>query len=381
MSKTRIFVSSTCYDLAPVREDLRNHIIQLGHDPILSEYPSFPINPDDTAITNCTKNVRTNTDVLLLIVGGNRGSIDPQSGRSVTNLEYETARQHGIPCFVFVNQALLTLLPVWKKNPNSDFTPAVDYPEVFEFVEKIRGENRWTFPFNKTFDVKETLSLQLSAMLQELLERNRAGKLDPLAAYASESAEAQRLARERPPYWEFLLTAELLKTRLATVLRRFDRLKAGVTHIPSRLINGRDFLSWVQAKIDDLLALVDALKLQLPTIHVAWGEPGRPGDVHEIRSSVSEFGQLCSQLVDWEEDLRAAAPPQQVRSLKKTMEGFTEGILQEIERLPVELLRPFEGGAKPIGSLEIMLTLKSPPMDAFNSELKRLQQLPIDWWV
>ncbi len=57
MSKTRIFVSSTCYDLAPVREDLRNHIIQLGHDPILSEYPSFPINPDDTAITNCTKNV------------------------------------------------------------------------------------------------------------------------------------------------------------------------------------------------------------------------------------------------------------------------------------------------------------------------------------
>jgi hypothetical protein len=225
MSKTRIFVSSTCYDLAPVREDLRNHIIQLGHDPILSEYPSFPINPDDTAITNCTKNVRTNTDVLLLIVGGNRGSIDPQSGRSVTNLEYETARQHGIPCFVFVNQALLTLLPVWKKNPNSDFTPAVDYPEVFEFVERIRGENRWTFPFNKTFDVKETLSLQLSAMLQELLERNRAGKLDPLAAYASESAEAQRLARERPPYWEFLLTVELLKTRLATVRRRFDRLK------------------------------------------------------------------------------------------------------------------------------------------------------------
>jgi hypothetical protein len=69
MSKTRIFVSSTCYDLAAVREDLRRFIIQLGHEPLLSEYPSFPVNPDETAITNCKKGVVAHTDVLLLIIG------------------------------------------------------------------------------------------------------------------------------------------------------------------------------------------------------------------------------------------------------------------------------------------------------------------------
>ena len=38
MSKTRIFLSSTCYDLAAVREHLRECILSLGHEPLLSEY-------------------------------------------------------------------------------------------------------------------------------------------------------------------------------------------------------------------------------------------------------------------------------------------------------------------------------------------------------
>ncbi len=379
MSKSRIFVSSTCYDLAAVREDLRSHIILLGHEPILSEYPSFPVDPDETAIANSTNNVRRNTDILLLIVGGSRGSLDPQSGKSVTNLEYDTARQQGIPRFVFINQSVLTLLPLWQKNPEMDFTPIVDYPDVFRFVARIRKENRWTFSFNRTVDIKETLSVQLSVMFRELLARDRAGKLDPLAEYASESAEAQRLAREKPKYWEFLLTAELLTTKLGSIRRRLERLKAGLAHVPSRLMSGRDFLSWVEVKIADLIRLVEALKLQLPAFHEAWGEPGKPGDAYEIRTSVSDFVQLCGQLVDWEEDLRAVMPPEQVRSLKKTMTGFTEGILEEIERIPQELLRPFRDGPIPTGSIEIMLKLKSPPLKPFNTELERIKRLPVDW--
>ena len=101
MSKTRIFVSSTCYDLSAVREDLRAHLVALGHEPLLSEYPSFPIDPDDTTVGNCKRNVQQNTDILLLIVGGCRGSLDSATGKSVTNIEYDAARQQGIPCFVF----------------------------------------------------------------------------------------------------------------------------------------------------------------------------------------------------------------------------------------------------------------------------------------
>lgn len=380
MSNTRVFVSSTCYDLAAVREDLRRFIIQLGHEPLLSEYPSFPVNPDETAITNCKKSVVAHTDVLFLIIGGKRGALDPLSGKSVTNLEYVTARDHGVPCFVFISRPVLTLLPIWKKNPTADFTAAVDYPEVFTFIDKIQTENSWIFPFDKTAEIQECLSFQLSHMLRELLTRHRAGTLDPVASYASESSEAQRLAREKPKYWEFLLTAELLKNKIAEVRRQFERQKIGLAHVPSRLLSGREFLDWVQAKLHDLISVIGALQKQLPIIQDSWGPPGKPGDVQKIKQGVDEFIQLCNQLVDWEKDLQSNIPPEPARRLKETMKGWTEGVLQEMERLPVELLRPFKDCAEPTGEFKIQLTLKSPPMDQFDAELEALKASHPDLW-
>lgn len=381
MSKTRIFVSSTCYDLAAVREDLRRYILQLGHEPLLSEYPSFPVNPDETTINNCKKIVETHTDVLVLIVGGKRGALDSASGKSVTNLEYETARSRGIPCFVFISRPVLTLLPIWKKNSSTDFTPAVDYPEVFTFIERIQGENCWTFPFEKTAEIEECLSIQLSTMLRDFLLRHRAGTLDPVASYANESSEAQRLAREKPKYWEFLLTAELLNTKLAEVRRQFERQKTGLAHVPTKPIGGREFIDWIQAKISDLLLMVEALKNQMPIIQDSWGPLGKPGDVYKLKQSVDDFIQLCHELVEWEKDLRSTTPPEQARKLKDTMKGWTEGVLEEIERLPVELLRPFKDSPEPKGKIEILLVIKPPSFDAFNTEIAVLKNSNPHLWL
>jgi hypothetical protein len=382
MSKTRIFISSTCYDLAAVREGLREHILKIGHEPLLSEYPSFPVNPDDTAIANCKKNVQKNTDVLILIIGGRRGALDPKSGKSVTNSEYENARRCGIPCFVFINRSVNTLLPVWKKNPTADFSPAVDFPDVFRFIERIREENNWTFTFEKVAEIEECLTVQLSAMFRELLERSRTGKLDAIASYASESEEAKRLAREKPEYWEFLLTAELLRSKLREVRKRFDRQKSGLVHIPSYRIKGIEFGDWVQLKINDLTSLTQAMRGQLPVIREAWGPPGQLGDVFEIKRSVEDLIKLCNDLVDWEEDLIAAFPPEEARGVKDSMKGWTQGILDKMETLPVELSRPFEGGAKPKGVLEITLVLDAPPTERFYAELQALTvKNPLRWLV
>jgi hypothetical protein len=374
MSKTRIFVSSTCYDLAAVREDLRRYILQLGHEPLLSEYPSFPVNPDEPAIAICRKNVEAHSDVLVLIVGGRRGALEPATGKSVTNLEYDTARGHGIPCFVFISRAVLTLLPIWKKNPSADFSPAVDFPEVFEFIERIQAQNRWTFSFDKTDEIRQCLSIQLSTMLRELLARHRAGTLDPIASYADESSEAQRLAQERPQYWEFLLTAELLKTKLAEVRRQFERQKVGLAHVPLRGISGLEFLvNWIPLKMEDLMSLSDGLSRQLQVIQASWGPTGQPGDVQKIQQSVNEFIHLCDHLVEWEKDLHATTPPEEAQRLKNSMKGWTEVVLREMERLPGELLRPFEGGAKPNSALNILLTVKPPSFDDFYAEFEALK--------
>jgi hypothetical protein len=39
----KVFVSSACYDFAQVRKDLREFFKDMGMDPIMSEFPLFPI--------------------------------------------------------------------------------------------------------------------------------------------------------------------------------------------------------------------------------------------------------------------------------------------------------------------------------------------------
>jgi hypothetical protein len=310
---------------------------------------------------------------MLLIVGGQRGALDTAPGKSVTNLEYEAARAQGIPCFIFVSRPVLTLLAVRRKNRAADFAPTVDYPEVFDFIERIQAESRWAFPFDKTAEIQECFSFQLSTMLRELLTRRRAGTLDPVASYAGESQEAQRLVRERPKYWEYLLSAELLKTKLAEVRRQFERLKTGLVYVPLRPISAPDFFNWNCAKMEELLSLTTALQGQLQAIQESWGPPGTPGDVEKIRRSIDDFVQVCNGLLEWERDLRSTSPPEPLRRLKETMQGWTESFLQEMERLPVELLLPFKDGSTPTGKVTIRLTLEPPPFDNYFAELNALK--------
>lgn len=106
MSKTKIFVSSTCYDLSQVRDDNKNCIIELGHQPYLSDYSSFPVIPDLTNVGDCKRNVRENTDIFILVIGGRHGSLDKELKKSITNIEYDISKEYGIESFIFVSETI-----------------------------------------------------------------------------------------------------------------------------------------------------------------------------------------------------------------------------------------------------------------------------------
>src|SRR5690242_6648001 len=75
-----VMVSSTFYDLKHVRQDIHLFLVdQLGYQALLSELPSFPVEPDLDTVANCQKRVREQADVLVLVVGGRYGSIDDKT--------------------------------------------------------------------------------------------------------------------------------------------------------------------------------------------------------------------------------------------------------------------------------------------------------------
>lgn len=87
-----VFVSSTCYDLKQVREDLKDFFENnYGFQAMLSEFDSFPIDPCIGTFENCLSNVDQSADIFILIVGNRYGYVTDR-GKSITNLEYLHAK-------------------------------------------------------------------------------------------------------------------------------------------------------------------------------------------------------------------------------------------------------------------------------------------------
>src|SRR5262245_9934914 len=110
-SPPKVMVSSTFYDLRHVRADLARFIADdLGYVPLLSELPSFPVNPDLDTVANCRARVEQDADIFILVIGGRYGSIDDKTDSSITNLEFLAARQKGVPVYSFIEKSILALL-------------------------------------------------------------------------------------------------------------------------------------------------------------------------------------------------------------------------------------------------------------------------------
>lgn len=75
-SQLTMFVSSTCYDLAQVRENISNFCSDLGANALVSEQGNFPVDPSASIVDNCLKVVRERADIFVLVVGGRYGSLN-----------------------------------------------------------------------------------------------------------------------------------------------------------------------------------------------------------------------------------------------------------------------------------------------------------------
>ena len=170
MTGVNIFISSTCYDLSQVRQDLRDFISGLGYNPMMSEQNDFPIDPQLDNWENCINAVKKYADIFVLIIGNRYGAVG-ETGKSITNTEYLTAVQKGIPIYTFSLKQMTTLLPMWERNPDADYSYAVDNPKIFEFLADVRQKSgRWNFEFENAQDIKDTLRKQLSILFQNSLE-------------------------------------------------------------------------------------------------------------------------------------------------------------------------------------------------------------------
>lgn len=323
-----VFVSSTMYDLSELRAQLGDFIEGLGWQPVMSEYDSFPIDPDQTTVENCRRNVRENADVFVMVVGARYGSVDAEADKSVTNLEFLEAKARGVPTYVFVSSAVLAQSRVWKANPESEFSGIVDTPRVFEFIESFRdGGGVWTYSFDSARDIVSILGKQFAYLVQDALELRQIaqGKDDLLREL---EGPALVVALRRDEHWEYRLFATVLEDELdrrAPLRREIDDelLSGEVT-----FVGGDEFTSWARDRILECRRVAEAAdKILRDYLPQALGEDGVPGDGVELVAAARRLARV------WEDSARLALRCRAVR-----VEGMSQGTVDSVATLCARML-------------------------------------------
>lgn len=210
MASTKVFISSTCYDLSVLRAELRNFVLSLGHEPMMSEYADVLYDPRIHTHTSCVNEVN-NCDVMVVIIGSRFGgtsvpqaldqvdlsvlqeaSKDPSflaedKPISITQLEVLKAIENNIPIYTFVEKKLYYEHEVYEKNKDKQEViknmvfPSIDKPDtapyIFGFLNYIRRRKSGNqfFQFERLQDIEDVLKKQWSAYFQRLLyeQKNR----------------------------------------------------------------------------------------------------------------------------------------------------------------------------------------------------------------
>jgi hypothetical protein len=175
-----IFVSSTIQDLQHLRDAVRETIIELGYNPIMSDYGDIGYLPSTTAEESCYVTMR-DCQLAILIIGKRYGS-KSKTGFSITHNEFRTARENKIPIISIVDREVLSFKRVYDanidKNTEQNF-PGMDSPrDAFLFIKEIIESplNNGILEFATTTEARQHLKKQIAHLFGDLLSH----RFDPI---------------------------------------------------------------------------------------------------------------------------------------------------------------------------------------------------------
>lgn len=172
MAVPRVFVSSTCYDLKYIRENIKYFINNMGFESILSEDGDVFYAPEQHTHDACLSEVQ-NCQMFVLIIGGRYGGNYKQEDKSITNKEYEEAIKGKIPVFALVEKNVWSDHFVYQKNKNVDtiIYPNVDNIKIFDFIDEVRKSenNNAIYAFGDFKDIEQYLKKQWAGLLYNFL--------------------------------------------------------------------------------------------------------------------------------------------------------------------------------------------------------------------
>jgi hypothetical protein len=175
MSKPRIFISSTFYDLRNVRSDIDRFIREQGYEPVLFEKGHVAYGKEGRLEDDCYREI-SGCDILINIIGGRFGTQASDSAYSISQRELKTAIESGKQIYVFIERSVYAEYNTFLANRDlAGFKPvSVNDMRVFIFIEEIlslSGKNP-VHAFEISSDIITYLREQWAGLFQALLQEH-----------------------------------------------------------------------------------------------------------------------------------------------------------------------------------------------------------------
>jgi hypothetical protein len=172
----KVFISSTFTDrLVQVRDQIRRDLDEVKYLPLMSElgtfaYPHLGPVYDDTieAVPTC--------EIYILIIGRRHGTVHPDKGKTITELEYDAARASGRPIFVYIEDKVWQGFAAHADGgaDGDNYQYWVDDPRVFDFIERVSDVDACRcVPFFQVDDIMSDFRAQLANLLGGYLRFQR----------------------------------------------------------------------------------------------------------------------------------------------------------------------------------------------------------------
>ncbi len=149
--------------------------------------------------------------------------------------------------------------------------------------------------------------------------------VDPTAL----SAEAQNLACTKPSDWEHRLFFQVLTDEIVAA----RPLLQMVSPVPRAQVSLDEYGSWIAARMNQILALIESLERLVNADHDdAFGPPGIPGNVENIVRFARRIAAIYRQIIDWVHSVRDADVDPRLREVGYEVSFLADPLLRAIER-------------------------------------------------
>jgi hypothetical protein len=170
-----IFISSTIQDLSHLRDSIRDTILEIGYNPIMSEYGDIGYLPSNSAEDSCYIALK-DCQLAIFILGKRYGSIS-KNNLSVTHNEFKTARELKQPVIFLVDEEVLSFKKVFDANSNNsdlNFPGMENAAKIFGLLSEFSesGINNGLVQYNNVQSAKLQIKKQLAHIFNDLLKKH-----------------------------------------------------------------------------------------------------------------------------------------------------------------------------------------------------------------